>query len=68
MILRKEVIDFVTNRLKSVKSDKKPKEIINTIINNYTYLDTLNELGYDKKDDIFKKYYLDDNLVYRLKI
>lgn len=68
MIMRKEVIDLVTTRLKSIKSDKKPKDLINIIINNYTYLDTLKELGVTKnEDDLIIKYYLDDNLIYRIK-
>ena len=67
MVMRKEVIDLVQTRLKSIKSNKKPQDIINTIINNYTYLDTLKNLGVTKEDDIINKYFLDDDLVYRIK-
>ena len=67
MVMRKEVIDLVQTRLKSIKSNKKPQDIINAIINNYTYLDTLKNLGVTKEDDIINKYFLDDDLVYRIK-
>lgn len=67
MIMRKEVIDLITTRLHSIQSDKKPTELINIIINNYTYLDTLKNLGVTKEEDLFKKYYLDKNLIYRIK-
>jgi hypothetical protein len=68
MIMRKEVIDFVTTRLKKISSDKKPQDIINIIINNYTYIDTLRNLGYERTNDgEFIKYYLDENLLYKYK-
>jgi len=66
MIMRKEIIDFVTNRLKQLNSTLNPTELINIIINNYTYLDTLNNLGYDKDEDGYlSKFYLDENLSYK---
>lgn len=68
MILRKEVIDFVTTKLKNIDSSKKPTDIINIIIDNYTYLDTLKNLGYNKeKDGYLRKYYLDEDLMFKLK-
>lgn len=67
MIMRKEAIDFIQTRLKTLNSTLNANEIIDIIINNYTYLDTLKNLGYNKNsDDILSKYYLDENLVYRL--
>ena len=65
MIMRKEVIDFVTHRLNKIKSDKKPQDIINLIINNYSYLDTLRELGYNKNEEgEFIPYVLNNKLEY----
>lgn len=76
MILRKAVIDFVTKRLKRLElkstetkyTPEKAKELINIIINNYTYIDTLRNLGFYKDpEDEFSmyKYVLDDNFRYR---
>jgi hypothetical protein len=65
-ILRKETINFITKKLKSIKSIFEPKEIIDIIINNYGYINNLKELNYDEHN-IFNRYYLDDDLIYRLK-
>jgi len=69
MILRKEVIDFVQTRLKTIKSGLTPRDIINIIVNDYTYIDSLKNLGLYKDDDGYlNKYFLDDNLIYKKNI
>jgi hypothetical protein len=57
MILRKEVTNFVTVTLKRLIKDKnidntdRFDEFINYIINNYTYSDTIKELGFNPSID-----------------
>jgi hypothetical protein len=69
MILRKEVIDFVQTRLKTIKSELTPREIINIIVNDYTYIDSLKNLGlYKDEDGYLNKYFLGDDLVYKKNI
>jgi len=68
MILRKEVIDFVQSRLRKINSNLVPGEIINLIIQNYSYIDSLKNLGfYKNQEGYLEKYFLDENLVYKKK-
>jgi len=62
MILRKEVNEFVMNRLKVLRDNTIPSDVVNHIIDNYTYEGTLFNLGFDK--DINKLKLNEDTLRY----
>jgi hypothetical protein len=63
MIMRKAVLEFVENR-KNLKNISNIDEVLRYIINNYTYIDTLKDLGYkiiEDKDNLYlEKYILDE--------
>jgi len=76
MIMRKEVTNFVEVTLKKINSkpsSEKFNEIVNYIINNYTYADTMKALGFDVQQDketqeiLLARYRLDEEtLRYKL--